>query len=47
MEVRPNVSTHPEFGTVMEEARAAGVQVLYLPCHVEPDELLIVESRWA
>ncbi len=38
-EVRPNVDTHPEFGTALAEARAAGVEVLFLCCHVEPDTL--------
>ena len=28
-EVRPNVSTQPEFGTALAEAKAAGVQVLF------------------
>ena len=41
-EVRPNVETHPEFGDAMEEAEAAGVETWFLPCHVEPDELVIV-----
>ena len=41
-EVRPNVKMHPEFGDVMEEAEAAGVETCFLPCHVEPDELVIV-----
>jgi sugar fermentation stimulation protein A len=40
-EVRPNVSTHPEFGIAMESARKAGVRILFLKCHVEPDELEI------
>ncbi|MCH5249607.1 MAG: DNA/RNA nuclease SfsA [Lachnospiraceae bacterium] len=40
-EVRPNIDTHPEFGVVLDEARNAGVQVLYLTCHVEPDSLVI------
>ena len=31
-EVRPNVTTHPEFGEAMEDARTAGVQILFLPC---------------
>lgn len=39
--VRPNVATHPEFGEAMEEARKAGVKILFLPCHVEPDEMVI------
>ena len=33
-EVRPNVSTQPEFGTALAEAKAAGVRVLFLLCHV-------------
>ncbi len=40
-EVRPNIGTHPEFGDAMREAREAGVEVLFLPCHVEPDGLTI------
>lgn len=42
-EVRPNVATHPEFGTALEEAKAAGVQVLFLRCHAEPDLLVTVD----
>ena len=41
--VKPNTSTHAEFGTAMDEAVAAGVEVLFLKCHVEPDSLVIVE----
>ena len=41
-EVRPNVDTHPEFGTALEEAKKAGVEVWFLKCHVEPDELVII-----
>ena len=41
-EVRPNVGTHPEFGTALKEAADAGVRVLSIPCHVEPDELTIL-----
>lgn len=40
-EVRPNVATHPAFGAALEEAKAAGVKVLFLPCQVEPDKLEI------
>ncbi len=40
-EVRPNIETHPEFGVVMDDARKAGVEVLFLTCHVEPGELVI------
>ncbi len=41
-EVRPNVDTHPEFGTALEEAKKTGVEVWFLKCHVEPDELVII-----
>jgi len=41
-EVRPNVETHPEFGVALQEARDAGVQVLFLQCHVEKDLLEII-----
>ena len=40
-EVRANVDMHPEFGTALEEAKANGVEVLFLKCHVEPDTLEI------
>ena len=42
-EVRPNIDTHAEFGIALDEARAAGVKVLYLKCHVEPDSLEIID----
>lgn len=42
-EVRANVATHVEFGTALDEAKAAGVEVLFLRCHVEPNTLVIVE----
>ena len=41
-EVRPNVDTHPEFGAALDEAKSAGVEVLFLQCHVEPDQLYII-----
>ena len=44
LEVRPNVATHPAFGRALEEAKDAGVRVLFLPCHVEPDVLEIVNG---
>ena len=44
-EVRPNVSTQPKFGTALAEAKAAGVRVLFLLCHVGRDSLEIVEQR--
>ena len=44
-EVRPNVRTQPEFGTALAEAKAAGVQVLFLLCRVGRDSLEIMEQR--
>ncbi|MCR4797822.1 MAG: DNA/RNA nuclease SfsA [Lachnospiraceae bacterium] len=44
-EVRPHIETHPEFGEAMEAAKKAGVKILFLPCHVEPGELLLKEVR--
>ena len=44
-EVRPNVSTQPEFGTALAEAKAAGVRVLFLLCRVGRNSLEIVEQR--
>ncbi len=43
LEVRPNLDTHPEFGAALEEAKAAGVEILFLTCHVEPDRLEIIK----
>ena len=43
-EVRPNRTTHPAFGEAMDEARAAGVEILFYLCHVEPDSLTVVEA---
>ncbi|MCR5609861.1 MAG: DNA/RNA nuclease SfsA [Lachnospiraceae bacterium] len=39
--VRANKDMHKEFAVALEEAKKAGVEVLYLKCHVEPDELSI------
>lgn len=43
-EVLPYTVTHPEFGVALQEARDAGVEVLYLQCKVEPDRLTIRED---
>ena len=40
-EVRPNIEMHPEFGEAMNDAETAGVEILFLTCHVEPDKLEI------
>ena len=42
-EVRPHVETHPEFGIATEEAKEAGVEIIFLPCHVEPDHMEIIK----
>ena len=41
--VLPNTGTHPAFAEALYEAEAAGVEVLCLPCRVEPDLLEIAE----
>ena len=38
-EVRPNIDTHPEFGVALQEAKEAGVKILYLTCKVGRDTL--------
>jgi len=40
-EVRANIEMHPEFGEALDDARKAGVEVLFLTCHVKPDSLVI------
>lgn len=44
-EVRPNISTHPEFVRVWEDARTAGVTMLALLCRVGRGSLEVVEER--
>jgi len=46
-EVRANVQTHPEFDQVLNEAKNARVQVVFLPCHVEPNRLEILPEAEA
>ena len=45
-EVRPNAETHAAFAQALREARDAGVRVLFLPCHVEPDSLTVCDAIW-
>ena len=40
--VLPNLETHPEFGQALEEAKKAGVEVLFLQCSVSENELKII-----
>lgn len=42
-EVRANVTTHKAFGDALEEAKKAGVEVVFLPCKVLPDEVIVLE----
>ncbi|MBR1797403.1 MAG: DNA/RNA nuclease SfsA [Clostridiales bacterium] len=44
LEVRPNIKTHPEFGVAFDEAVNEGVRIIFLPCHVEPDSLVVKDS---
>lgn len=44
-EVRPNIITHPEFGIALEQAKNAGVDVLFLECKVKEDSLVIISSN--
>lgn len=41
-EVRPNMDTHPAFGEALEKAKAAGVEVVYIRCKVNEDEVVWV-----
>ena len=44
--VLPNTKTHPEFAATLKNAQKAGVEVWFLPCKVQPDNLYIgVPSR--
>ena len=43
-EVRGNLETDPAFCRALEEAEKAGVEIRFLPCHVEPDSLAFVPS---
>lgn len=43
-EVRPNKETDPEFAGALREAEEAGVKVLFLCSHVEPDSLVVVQA---
>ena len=43
-EVRPNTETHPKFGLALEAAEKAGVEILFLSCHVEPNSIEIVSA---
>jgi sugar fermentation stimulation protein A len=42
-EVRANVATHPGFGEALEDAKRAGVEILFLHCHVEADSISVLK----
>lgn len=44
-EVRANVVTHKEFGVALEEAKDAGVQIIYLGCKVGENSLVINRAK--
>ena len=37
------VAVRKDNGIALDEAKAAGVDVLFLKCHVEPDTLVIID----
>jgi len=43
-EVRANVETHRAFGDALEAAKKAGVEVVFLPCKVLPDEVRVSDA---
>lgn len=43
-EVRPNITTHPAYGEAIEEALAAGVEIIFLCTRVTEDSLHIVKA---
>lgn len=42
-EVRPNIEMQPEFGTAIEDAISAGVEITFIKCIVKEDELLYAD----
>lgn len=40
--VRTNTKIHPEFAEAFEAAKRAGVQIIFLPCHVEPERIWVL-----
>ncbi len=45
-DVTPNVATHPAYAEAVEQAKAAGVEFLYLQTQVKPDELRIISGPY-
>lgn len=40
--VLPNLETHPEFGVALQNAKDAGVEILFLKCGIKEEEIFIV-----
>lgn len=41
-EVRPNMDTHPAFGQALEEAKAAGVEIIMICCEITENEVRFI-----
>jgi len=39
--ISPNDATHPQFGEALRRAKAEGVEILALDCHIRPDSMEI------
>ncbi len=44
-EVCPNTDTHPQFGKALEQAKKAGVKVLFLGCEVNINSLIVKKTQ--
>ena len=44
--VLPNTGTDPAFAEAYHDAVRAGVRILHLPCHVEPDSMTIIRENF-
>ena len=42
-EVLPNIETHPEFGVAIDDAKKAGVNIVYIKCRVYENRLEYIE----
>lgn len=42
-EVLPNIETHPEFGVAIDDAKKAGVNIVFIKCRVYEDRLEYIE----
>lgn len=41
-EVLPNIEIHPEFGVAIEDAKKAGVEIVFITCKVSEDEIVAI-----